>query len=106
MFTKKATDLQFFSQYWEKAEFPFEILPKLGDLRIAGFTTKVIPILILDFNLFLSFLKWKSSEYDVWLLLTCRVMDALVSPPLQVLLQLQRLLELMQVARFFSWCIL
>ncbi|XWS55521.1 hypothetical protein CRYUN_Cryun09bG0007200 [Craigia yunnanensis] len=28
------------AEYWEKAEFPFEIIPKLGALRIAGFTTK------------------------------------------------------------------
>ena len=43
MFTKKETDLHFFSQYWEKAEFPFQIVSKLGDLRIAGGTIKVIP---------------------------------------------------------------
>lgn len=28
-------------QYWEKAEFPFHIIPKLGALRIAGGTIKV-----------------------------------------------------------------
>ncbi|XVF76835.1 hypothetical protein PTKIN_Ptkin13bG0298900 [Pterospermum kingtungense] len=28
------------TEYWEKAEFPFEIVPKLGTLGIAGFTTK------------------------------------------------------------------
>ncbi|KAB2033078.1 hypothetical protein ERO13_D05G383733v2 [Gossypium hirsutum] len=25
----------FFPQYWEKAEFPFQIVPKLGALRIS-----------------------------------------------------------------------
>jgi len=29
-------------QYWEKAEFPFQIIPKLGALRVAGGTIKVI----------------------------------------------------------------
>lgn len=29
-------------QYWEKAEFPFQIIPKLGALGIAGGTIKVI----------------------------------------------------------------
>lgn len=28
-------------QYWEKAEFPFEVIPKLGALHIAGGTIKV-----------------------------------------------------------------
>lgn len=28
-------------QYWEKAEFPFEVIPKLADLRVAGGTIKV-----------------------------------------------------------------
>ena len=27
-------------QYWEKAEFPFQIIPKLGALRVAGGTIK------------------------------------------------------------------
>lgn len=31
-----------FSQYWEKAKFPFHVIPKLGALRIAGGTIKVI----------------------------------------------------------------
>src|SRR5436305_447614 len=26
--------------YWEKAEFPFDLIPKLAELRIAGTTTK------------------------------------------------------------------
>lgn len=30
-----------FEQYWEKAEFPFEIIPKIGALHIAGGTIKV-----------------------------------------------------------------
>lgn len=30
-----------FEQYWEKAEFPFEIIPKFGALHIAGGTIKV-----------------------------------------------------------------
>lgn len=29
-------------QYWEKAEFPFEVIPKLGALRIAGGSIKVL----------------------------------------------------------------
>lgn len=29
-------------QYWEKAEFPFEVIPKLGALGIAGGTIKVL----------------------------------------------------------------
>lgn len=29
-----------FFQYWEKAEFPFEVTPKLGSLRISGGTIK------------------------------------------------------------------
>ncbi|KAF8397270.1 hypothetical protein HHK36_016181 [Tetracentron sinense] len=29
-----------FSQYWEKAEFPFHVIPKLGSLRVAGGTIK------------------------------------------------------------------
>ncbi|TYI65867.1 hypothetical protein E1A91_D09G186700v1 [Gossypium mustelinum] len=37
---KKATNLKFFPQYWEKAEFPFQIVPKLGALRISGGTIK------------------------------------------------------------------
>ncbi|XP_022767761.1 acyl-coenzyme A oxidase 4, peroxisomal isoform X2 [Durio zibethinus] len=28
------------AEYWEKAEFPFQLVPKLGDLRIAGGTIK------------------------------------------------------------------
>ncbi|KAG4111287.1 hypothetical protein ERO13_D13G095300v2 [Gossypium hirsutum] len=28
------------AEYWEKAEFPFQILPKLADLGIAGFNTE------------------------------------------------------------------
>ncbi|CAN6576129.1 unnamed protein product [Malus baccata var. baccata] len=28
------------AEYWEKAEFPFQIIPKLGALRIAGGTIK------------------------------------------------------------------
>ncbi|KAM2045695.1 hypothetical protein ACFX1T_009859 [Malus domestica] len=28
------------AEYWEKAEFPFQIIPKLGELRIAGGTIK------------------------------------------------------------------
>ncbi|KAH1256607.1 Acyl-coenzyme A oxidase 4, peroxisomal [Glycine max] len=34
--------MQFFfsSQYWEKAKFPFHVIPKLGALRIAGGTIK------------------------------------------------------------------
>ena len=32
----------FFSfQYWEKAKFPFHVIPKLGALRITGGTIKV-----------------------------------------------------------------
>jgi len=30
------------SQYWEKAKFPFHVIPKLGALRIAGGTIKVL----------------------------------------------------------------
>ncbi|MBA0740258.1 hypothetical protein Gogos_013474, partial [Gossypium gossypioides] len=41
---ERATNLQFFPQYWEKAEFPFQIVPKLGALRISGGTIKVIPM--------------------------------------------------------------
>src|SRR5215208_7760942 len=26
------------NDYWEKAEFPFEIIPKLAELNVAGFT--------------------------------------------------------------------
>jgi len=33
----------FCSQYWEKAKFPFHVIPKLGALRIAGGTIKVLP---------------------------------------------------------------
>ncbi|KAE8713239.1 Acyl-coenzyme A oxidase 4, peroxisomal [Hibiscus syriacus] len=33
------------AEYWEKAEFPFEIVPKLAHLGIAGYNTKVGPIL-------------------------------------------------------------
>lgn len=29
-------------KYWEKAEFPFHVIPKLGVLNIAGGTIKVI----------------------------------------------------------------
>lgn len=32
-----------FPQYWEKAKFPFQVIPKLGALRIAGGTIKVVP---------------------------------------------------------------
>ncbi|KAL2500273.1 Glutaryl-CoA dehydrogenase [Forsythia ovata] len=32
--------VNFSFQYWEKAEFPFEIIPKLGALRIAGGSIK------------------------------------------------------------------
>ncbi|KAE8692586.1 hypothetical protein F3Y22_tig00110831pilonHSYRG00068 [Hibiscus syriacus] len=28
------------AEYWEKAEFPFQIIPKLGALSIAGGTIK------------------------------------------------------------------
>ncbi|KAF5206777.1 Acyl-coa dehydrogenase protein, partial [Thalictrum thalictroides] len=28
------------SEYWEKAEFPFHVIPKLADLRVAGGTIK------------------------------------------------------------------
>lgn len=38
--TSRFVDL--FVQYWEKAEFPFEIVPKLGALRIAGGSIKVL----------------------------------------------------------------
>lgn len=31
----------FFLQYWEKAEFPFHVIPKLAELGIAGGTVKV-----------------------------------------------------------------
>lgn len=31
----------FVFQYWEKAEFPFEVIPKLGALHVAGATIKV-----------------------------------------------------------------
>ncbi|XP_022746186.1 acyl-coenzyme A oxidase 4, peroxisomal-like isoform X3 [Durio zibethinus] len=31
------------AEYWEKAEFPFQVVPKLGALHIAGGTIKVIP---------------------------------------------------------------
>ena len=33
------TELMSF-QYWEKAEFPFDVIPKLGSLRVAGGTIK------------------------------------------------------------------
>lgn len=52
MFTKRATNLQFFPQYWEKAEFPFQIVPKLGALHVSGGTIKVIPMQVLVFSLF------------------------------------------------------
>jgi acyl-CoA oxidase len=29
------------AEYWEKAEFPFHIVPKLADLAVAGGTIKV-----------------------------------------------------------------
>jgi hypothetical protein len=29
------------AQYWEKAEFPFEVVPKLASLMVAGGTVKV-----------------------------------------------------------------
>ncbi|KAL0375348.1 UNVERIFIED_CONTAM: Acyl-coenzyme A oxidase 4, peroxisomal [Sesamum radiatum] len=29
------------AKYWEKAEFPFEVVPKLGALRIAGGSIKL-----------------------------------------------------------------
>ena len=32
----------YFVQYWEKAEFPFHVVPKLAALRIAGGTIKVL----------------------------------------------------------------
>ncbi|MBA0713514.1 hypothetical protein Golax_012545, partial [Gossypium laxum] len=41
---ERATNLKFFPQYWEKAEFPFQIVPKLGALHISGGTIKVIPM--------------------------------------------------------------
>jgi hypothetical protein len=31
-----------FPQYWEKAKFPFHVIPKLGALHIAGGTIKVV----------------------------------------------------------------
>lgn len=31
-----------FPQYWEKAKFPFHVIPKLGALGIAGGTIKVV----------------------------------------------------------------
>jgi hypothetical protein len=34
-----------FPQYWEKAKFPFHVIPKLGALHIAGGTIKVIYLL-------------------------------------------------------------
>lgn len=101
MFTKKRHWFAFFSpQYWEKAEFPFQLIPKIGALLIAGGTIKVIPLWLLVLKLISMEIK-----YDVWLLRTCRVMDARVSPSLQVLLQLQKLLELMQASQLLSWCI-
>ncbi len=30
-----------FPQYWEKAEFPFECVPHIASLMVAGGTTKV-----------------------------------------------------------------
>ena len=30
-----------FSQYWEKAEFPFELVPKLAQLKVSGGTIQV-----------------------------------------------------------------
>lgn len=31
----------FVLQYWEKAQFPFHVIPKLGALKVAGGTIKV-----------------------------------------------------------------
>lgn len=33
--------LYVFRQYWEKAEFPFECVPHISSLMVAGGTTKV-----------------------------------------------------------------
>ena len=41
-------------QYWEKAEFPFNAIPKLASLGVAGGTIKVIISLHCNF-LYLSF---------------------------------------------------
>ena len=30
-----------FFQYWEKAEFPFELVPKLAQLKVSGGTIQV-----------------------------------------------------------------
>ena len=32
-----------FCQYWEKAEFPFELVPKLAQLNVSGGTIQVCP---------------------------------------------------------------
>lgn len=46
---------KFVFQYWEKAEFPFHVVPKLGALGIAGGTIKVIVWILLGF-MFISLL--------------------------------------------------
>ena len=40
-------NLIIFYQYWEKAEFPFHVIPKFAALRIAGGTIKVLYLHIL-----------------------------------------------------------
>lgn len=50
----------YFVQYWEKAEFPFHVVPKLAALRIAGGTIKVL------YTLHVLFLFICGQNYGTW----------------------------------------
>lgn len=56
-------------QYWEKAEFPFHVIPKLGALRVAGGTIKVI-LQLQSLNFSALPCGRKRSQQDIELVLT------------------------------------
>ena len=89
-----------FFQYWEKAKFPFHVIPKLGALCVAGGTIKV-----LSTHSFLYTLDNTHGQGSSQQAVICRVMAVLAFLLLAVLYQLLKSQELMQAVQLLFWSI-